>query len=155
MYLAHLSREIQEPGPGKSVLPGVPRLLDTLAARDDVCLALLTGNVEKGARIKLEYFDLWRYFPCGGFGDSAPNRVDIFADAVAAASAYTGVDFEPGAIVVIGDTPLDVAVAFETGTRSVAVATGSYADHALREAGADVVLTDFSNMPAALAALNL
>ena len=54
-------------------MPGVRELLDALAARDDVYLALLTGNYEGGARIKLEYFDLWRYFRCGAFGDDAPR----------------------------------------------------------------------------------
>ena len=54
-------------------MPGVRELLDALAPRDDVYLALLTGNYETGARLKLEYFDLWRYFPCGAFGDEAPR----------------------------------------------------------------------------------
>ena len=54
-------------------MPGVSRLLDALVARDDVYLALLTGNFEAGARVKLEYFDLWHYFACGAFGDDAPR----------------------------------------------------------------------------------
>ena len=53
-------------------------------ARDDVYLALLTGNYEGGARLKLEYFDLWRYFRCGAFGDEAPHRNGLVPKAVAA-----------------------------------------------------------------------
>ena len=55
-------------------MPGVRDLLDALAERDDVYLALLTGNYEAGAQLKLEHFDLWRYFRCGAFGDGAADR---------------------------------------------------------------------------------
>src|SRR5262245_60812146 len=68
VYLQQLARTIQEPGPRKGVMPGVRALLDALSTRDDVYLALLTGNYEAAARAKLEYFDLWRYFACGAFG---------------------------------------------------------------------------------------
>ena len=61
-YLKKLATEVHEPGPRKGIMPGVRALLDQLSAREDVYLALLTGNFEGGARVKLEYFDLWRYF---------------------------------------------------------------------------------------------
>src|SRR5262249_29733555 len=74
-YMQRLRSEIDKPGDSrKGVMPGVRILLDALAGRDDVFLALLTGNYEGAARIKLEYFDLWRYFRCGAFGDKAPDR---------------------------------------------------------------------------------
>src|SRR5206468_7152537 len=65
VYLAHLGAELERPGPRKGVMPGVRALLDTLVVRDDVYLALLTGNYEGAARVKLQYFDLWRYLRCG------------------------------------------------------------------------------------------
>ena len=70
-YLAHLERELESPNPLKRIMPGVPKLLDALASRDDVYLALLTGNYKEAAQMKLEHFDLWRYFPCGAFADDA------------------------------------------------------------------------------------
>src|SRR6476659_9685974 len=64
-HVAYLREEIERPGRGvKAILPGIRQLLDRLEQRDDVFLGLLTGNFEAGARIKLEYFDLWRYFRC-------------------------------------------------------------------------------------------
>src|SRR5262249_59630258 len=73
VYLEHLAREIHKPGPSrKGVMPGVRELLDALTGRPDVYLALLTGNYEAAARIKLEYFDLWRYSACGAFGGDPP-----------------------------------------------------------------------------------
>src|SRR4029079_18339401 len=56
------------------VMPGVRALLDALIDRPDAYLALLTGNYETGAQLKLEHFDLWRYFRCGAFGDGAADR---------------------------------------------------------------------------------
>src|SRR4051812_18578749 len=84
VYLRFLAAELDQPGSGrKGMMPGVRELLDALSARDDVYLALLTGNYEGGARLKLEYFDLWRYFRCGAFGDDAPQRNGLVTKAIA------------------------------------------------------------------------
>jgi phosphoglycolate phosphatase len=151
-YLTHLEDEVHRPGPRKGVMPGVRPLLDALAARHDAFLALLTGNVEQGARVKLEYFDLWRYFRCGAFGDSVLERNGLLATALANAEACGWPPMRPSEVVVVGDTPLDVAVARAGGVRSVAVATGSYNTVMLGASGADVVLEDFSDLRAALEA---
>ena len=84
VYLEHLRDEIEQPGSRKGVMPGVRPLLDHLVRREDAYLALLTGNYEDAARIKLEYFDLWRYFRCGAYGDDAPDRNGLLPKAVAA-----------------------------------------------------------------------
>jgi phosphoglycolate phosphatase-like HAD superfamily hydrolase len=155
VYLTRLANEVRQPGPRKGIMPGVRALLESLAARDDVMLALLTGNFEGGARVKLEYFDLWRYFACGAFGDDISERNALLAVARARVAACGGPELDASAIVVVGDTPLDVAVARTGGARSVAVATGSYDVAALEAAGADIVLEDFSDLSATLTALGL
>jgi phosphoglycolate phosphatase-like HAD superfamily hydrolase len=145
VYLRHLAVELVKPGPRKGVMPGVRALLDALAVRDDVYLSLLTGNYEEGARLKLEHFDLWRYFRCGAFGDEAPHRNGLVSKVVERVVACGGPQFSPAQAVVIGDTPLDVAGAVFSGARSVAVATGSHSVEELRESGADVVLQDLGD----------
>jgi phosphoglycolate phosphatase len=65
IYAQHLEGELAHPGPRKGLMPGVRELLDRLVLCDGAYLALLTGNYEAGAKLKLEYFDLWRYFRCG------------------------------------------------------------------------------------------
>ncbi|MBM3772742.1 MAG: HAD family hydrolase [Acidimicrobiia bacterium] len=155
VYLEHLIREIREPSPSKRVLPGVRALLNRLSGHDEVCLGLLTGNVADGAQIKLEHFDLWRYFVAGGFGDAALDRTAMFTAALKAVFAICGVEFAPEDVVVVGDTPLDVAVAVETGARSVAVATGTHSAESLWDAGADEVLADLGDLNAALRALQV
>jgi phosphoglycolate phosphatase-like HAD superfamily hydrolase len=154
-YLVHLAREIQQPGPRKGVLPGVRPLLDSLAARSDAYVGLLTGNIEGGARIKLEYFDLWRYFRFGAFGGDAADRNALLGTALTRARAAGSPVFAPADVVIVGDTPLDVAVARAGGARGVAVATASYDREALRESGADVVLDDLGDLGAALTAFQL
>ena len=145
-YLRHLAIELEKPGVArKGLMPGVRELLDALAPRDDVYLALLTGNYEAGARIKLEYFDLWRYFPCGAFGDDAPHRNVLVPKALTRVEACGGLTFSPADAVVIGDTPLDVGCAAFAGARSLAVATGHHSVDELRDAGADFVLQDLSD----------
>jgi phosphoglycolate phosphatase len=145
VYLRHLAIELEKPGPRKGVMPGVRDLLDALAARDDIFLALLTGNYQEGARLKLEHFDLWRYFRCGAFGDDAPHRNGLVLKAVKAVAACGGPAFAAAHAVVIGDTPLDVAGAIFSGARSIAVATGSHGVEELRATDADVVLQDLGD----------
>ena len=145
-YLAHLRTEIELRGRGlKAVMPGIRDLLDALHLRDDVFLGLLTGNFAEGARIKLEYFDLWRYFRCGAFGDDAADRNALVPFAIdrARACGLDGVPVEH--VVVVGDTPHDVACALAVGAVPVGVATGNFSADALRESGAAVVFDDLSD----------
>ena len=154
-YIEYLRHEILEPGSGaKAVMPGIRELLDRLAPRPDVFIGLLTGNFAAGARIKLEYFDLWRYFACGAFGDDACERNDLMPIALARAAACGAPPVAPGDVVVVGDTPLDVACASSAGAMSVAVATGSFTVDALQTAGADVVFKDLSDTQAFLTLLD-
>jgi len=154
-YLALLAGELERPGPRKGVMPGVRALLDRLVESGEPYLALLTGNYKEAARTKLEYFDLWRYFRCGAFGDDAPDRNGLLPKALAAIRTCGGPDALPSETVVVGDTPLDVACAAASGARSIAVATGGYDVDALRAAGADVVFEDLSGTEAVLDALRI
>lgn len=139
-YVQHLRQEIAQPGQGfNGTLPGVSALLETLHPREDVYLGLLTGNFKDGARIKLERFDLWRYFRCGAFGDDSPDRNALVPVAVERATACGMPSFVAADIIVVGDTPNDVACAQAVGAVPVAVATGSFTAEQLRECGAAVV----------------
>ena len=148
-YVTHLREEIQVPGHGvKAVMPGIQALLDDLQARDGVYLGLLTGNFEAGARIKLEYFDLWRYFQCGAFGDDAADRNALVPFAVSRARECGVPDLAPHDILVVGDTPHDIACARAVGATPVAVATGMFTTGQLRDSGADIVFRDLSDTAA-------
>ena len=143
-YCELFAEEIHFPGPRKGLMPGVSRLLDALARNDAVRCGLVTGNFARPARIKLEHFGLWRYFGFGAYGDDAPVRDALVPIALERARRARVEVRRPDDVVVIGDTPLDVQCAAAAGARCVAVATGSYDEPALREAGAHAVLPDFS-----------
>jgi phosphoglycolate phosphatase-like HAD superfamily hydrolase len=142
-YLTHLAEEIEKPGRGvKAVMPGVRELLDELDARNDVFVGLLTGNFAEGARIKLQHFDLWRYFRCGAFGDDAADRNALVPFAITRARECGIRDPAPHEVLVVGDTPHDVACALAVGAIPVAVATGGFSVDQLRASGADLVFSD-------------
>jgi phosphoglycolate phosphatase-like HAD superfamily hydrolase len=163
-YIDNLRVEIERPGRIqsfeslgarggiKAVMPGIRELLEILEQRDDVFLGLLTGNFEAGAKIKLEHFDLWRYFRCGAFGDDSADRNDLVPFAVERARRCGLPEIDATDILVVGDTPHDVACARAVGATPVGVATGGFTADTLRESGAEIVFqnlgvaTDFMKL---------
>jgi len=145
-YLARLAEEIHEPAQGpKAMMPGVSQLLDALAERGHTHSALLTGNYEAGARIKLEHFDLWRYFRCGAYADDAADRNALVPFALQRARECGLPELPPKHILVVGDTPHDVACAHAVGATPVGVATGGFTSDQLRESGAEVVFENLAD----------
>jgi phosphoglycolate phosphatase-like HAD superfamily hydrolase len=120
-------------------MPGIRELLEILERREDVFLGLLTGNFEAGAKIKLEHFDLWRYFRCGAFGDDSADRNELVPFAVQRARRRGLPDIDATDILVVGDTPHDIACARAVGAIPVGVATGGFTADTLRESGAEIV----------------
>ncbi|MGE3637897.1 MAG: HAD hydrolase-like protein [Pirellulales bacterium] len=121
------------------VLPGVVGLLEKLDDRGDTALGLITGNVAKAAEHKLRHYELWQWFPFGGFGDEHPDRNDIAAAALAAARTHLN-GTAHRELVVIGDTPNDVRCARSIGALAVAVPTGNTSIDVLRAAEPDVLV---------------
>lgn len=156
-YITNLRQEIEQPGRTqsfeslgprggvKAVMPGIRDLLEVLMQRDDVFLGLLTGNFEAGARIKLEHFDLWRYFRCGAFGDDAADRNALVPFALDRARACGLTELDPEHILVVGDTPHDIACARIVGATPVGVATGGFSVDQLRESGAAIVFENLAD----------
>lgn len=133
-------------------LTGAPEILAELATSDDVVQSLVTGNLPVVAGYKLEAFDLHHHidFEIGGYGSLSEHRHDLVAAAITQASAKHG-PFDT--VVVVGDTPDDVAAGLHHGATTVAVATGRFTARELAESGAHVVLTDLSDTPAVVQAL--
>jgi len=129
VYLEHL--EANAPGRVRA-LPGVVALLDALRADARVTLALLTGNIELGARIKLAGADLNGYFPFGAFGSDSPRREELPPIAVARAAAATGIDFAARDVVIVGDSIYDVRCGVPHDATTIAIASGKTAAELLR-----------------------
>ncbi len=151
LYLDLLEAAFAEQRP--LLKPGVPELLESLSPETHVVRALLTGNVERGARIKLTAAGLWHHFSFGVWGDDAPLRTGLGPVALARARERTGTEFSGRDCVVVGDSPSDVACGRALGARVVAVATGRTTAAELAAAGADVVLPDLADPERAREAL--
>lgn len=122
------------------VLPGVVGLLRRLSTSGTL-VGLVSGNLEGAARIKIARADLNRYFAFGGYGTDSADRAELTRAAIARAGSMCGHRLDPAEVFVVGDTPLDVAAAHGAGAVSVAVATGSFTEAELRDAGARHVLS--------------
>lgn len=142
LYTAELERQIQLCDP--TVHPGVPELLEWLEPQ--VLLGLLTGNVERGAWIKVERVGLEGYFRMGAFGDRAAERRLLPEIAVREAEALVGRRFDGKEIVIIGDTPNDILCGRHLGVKAVAVATGSYSLDELAEYEPDYLFENLGDM---------
>jgi phosphoglycolate phosphatase len=148
-YVENLAVEIRHSGQGrKGIMPGIPEILAALDSRDDVVTGLLTGNFEAGARVKLGYFDLWRYFRFGAFGGDAADRNALVPFAVERARMCGLPEIADSDVLVVGDTPHDVLCAHAAGAVAVAVATGSSSVEELRATGAEHVFEDLSDTAA-------
>ncbi len=156
-YVALLAAELAPPSPKPRLLPGVPELLAALEpheAAGRALVGLLTGNVEGGAALKLRAAGLDpSRFAVGAYGSDSPRRPELPAIAAERAARGTGKRFTGADIVIVGDTPDDIACGRPIGARVVAVATGFYDVAQLRAAGAAHVFEHLADTGAVTSAL--
>lgn len=144
-YLSFLPAEVERSVKSKkySRLNGVEKLLAALSKRKDVMVGLGTGNLRKGAFIKLEPSGLRKYFAFGGFGCDSHIRSKVLKKAVERAEKILKSKVRPSDVYVIGDTHLDVLAARDAGYHSAAVMDG-FGDRTLLErSGAELLAKDF------------
>lgn len=143
-YVALLPEEL--PKRNGRILPGVRELLEDLARQPDKTVGLLTGNLRRGAQLKLEYYKLWQFFSFGAFADDHHDRNALGPCAVSRAVEHAGCDFSAEQIDVVGDTGHDIACGKAFGARTIAVATGSWSRERLEKYEPDFLFDDLSNV---------
>jgi phosphoglycolate phosphatase-like HAD superfamily hydrolase len=154
IYLREFAVGMSHPGHQTTLLPGVRELLDALEPhRGDSVIGLLTGNVRRGADLKLGSVGLADRFSMGAYGSDHERRDHLPPIAVQRARELTGREFVGEEIVIIGDTPYDITCGQSLGVRAIGVATGRYTVEELQGAGADLVLEDLGDTEAAMEAL--
>jgi phosphoglycolate phosphatase len=153
-YVTHLEAELAAQGHETTLLPGVVELIEALDRDPGVMLGLLTGNVARGAHLKLRSagVDPGR-FVVGAYGSDAYYRPLLPAIAAGRVRAMSGWDPRGPEVVIIGDTPADVTCGAGIGARPVAVATGSYSVDDLTAAGAAAVFSDFTDTQSVVEAI--
>ena len=146
VYLGILKSSVQTAST-YGIHPGMVEALEQLKREPNVALGLGTGNVEVGARIKLERMNLNAYFAFGGFGCDGEIRSDLIAAGIVRGRERLGAPDAPA--LIIGDTPSDVQAAHANGARCLGVATGGATRAALEASGADAIVDNLGE-PGAL-----
>jgi phosphoglycolate phosphatase-like HAD superfamily hydrolase len=144
LYLDLLVEEL--PRRKGRVLPGVRALVENSSRQDHTTLGLLTGNLRRGAQLKLEHYQLWQFFPFGAFADDHHDRNALGPCALGRALTETAIDFAPDHVDVIGDTGHDISCGKVFGARTIAVATGSWSRERLAEHEPDFLFDDLANV---------
>jgi phosphoglycolate phosphatase-like HAD superfamily hydrolase len=142
-YLEALADEMPR-STGFRVFPGGPEVLDALAGRDGIAIGLGTGNLRRGAELKLERARLAHHFTFGGFGCDHEDRATIVRIGAERGAARLGTSLDACRVVVIGDTPRDVEAARAIGAESLAVGTGGIPLDELRAARATWAVADLA-----------
>ena len=156
-YVELLTAELAKPTQATRVYPGIQELLAALEpyeADGEALVGLLTGNVQHGAALKLRSAGLdFARFTVGAYGSDSHYRPNLPAIAARRAEQRTGRTFSGADIVIVGDTPDDVACARPMGARTVGVGTGYYTAAQLRDAGATHAFDNLGDTAAVIRAL--
>jgi phosphoglycolate phosphatase-like HAD superfamily hydrolase len=153
-YVALLEAELEAGSTSVSLMPGVPALLDRLEAESGIVIGLLTGNLERGAALKLQAGGLDPdRFVLGAYGSDSAYRPDLPAIAARRAEPRFGRVPTGDEVVIIGDTPADIACGRGIMARAVGVATGSYSVAELASHGPHAVFPDLAATEDVMAAL--
>ncbi len=150
-YLAELETRLE--GTPMTMLPGVAELIGALEDSGKAVLGLVTGNIARGAHLKLGSVGLSDRFRVGGFGSDHEVRNHLPGIAIGRAREAWSREFDRSEVWIIGDTPLDVACGRHEGVRTLAVATGRHRSQELRDCGADEVVEDLTGLDSALRTL--
>lgn len=148
-YLHFLAQELPATK-GGGLLPGIVALLEALKPRQDIVLALLTGNLERGAKLKLTHYGVWHYFEFGAYADDHHDRDQLGHFARSRAQEKYGIEFAPEDTFVLGDTPHDISCARAIGAKAVAIATGKFTRAELGVLAPDFLFDDLSAVPKVL-----
>ncbi|MGB8508027.1 MAG: haloacid dehalogenase-like hydrolase [Pyrinomonadaceae bacterium] len=147
-YIAALTRAASEGAePLFQLLPGAREILEAAEAHPRYVSALLTGNIEQAARLKMKAVGLSRFFQLpGAFGDDSHDRRDLPALAAERIARRLELKLRPAQFIVIGDTPNDISCARHFGARVVAVGSGrSHGIETLRPHNPDAILPDLAD----------
>jgi phosphoglycolate phosphatase-like HAD superfamily hydrolase len=153
-YVALLEAELATPGSTAVLMPGIRELLARLAADTAMVIGVLTGNMVDGARLKLRAAGLDPdLFRVGAYGSDSAHRPELPAIAAERARPLFGRVPAGHEVVIVGDTPADVACGAGIGARAIAVATGAWPLAELAACGPYAAFTDLADTDAVIRAI--
>lgn len=144
VYLRCLEEEMTA-GRGYQALSGVLELLQQLSTLPSVTMGLGTGNLVAGADLKLNQVQLDQFFSFGGYGSDHEERAELLRVGAQRGAEQVGQSRKDSTVIVIGDTPKDVAAAHAIGATCVAVASGGHSIDELRACDPELAVTDMTD----------
>lgn len=137
------------------VIEGVREALEVLSSHPRYESALLTGNIEPMAYLKMELVGLDQYFTLpGAFGDESHNRRDLPERAAERISKHLNHEFRPEQFIILGDTPNDIDCARHFGARAIALGTGRfYSNEELQACNPDAFIPNLTDIDRVLKTL--
>lgn len=155
LYVAELQDELRTGADRVRCYAGVAALIDALETRSDRVIGLLTGNVEAGAFAKLKAAGIaGARFRINAFGSDHEDRAALPAIALTRARTALATAMSGDALVLIGDTPSDIACGRGVGARAIAVATGNYSVSDLQAHDPHAAFGDLCDTAAVLQAID-
>ena len=127
------------------IYPNVNELLDYYQKNEGFELALLTGNFETGAKLKLEHAGLWKYFKWGVFGNLSEDRIHLAKDALGTITEKEAL-LNKKNIFIIGDTTNDIRCGKAIDATTIAFTLGFEPEEKLRTLSPDFMVSDFSQL---------
>jgi phosphoglycolate phosphatase-like HAD superfamily hydrolase len=153
-YTSALGEELLADGGASRVCDGVPTLLDAVDADRGLVNGLLTGNIVGGAQQKLRAVGVdFQRFRVGAFGSDHEARPQLPHVARVRASTLLGHEVRGEELVIIGDTPSDIACGRALGVRAIGVATGRYSVDELASHAPFAVFPNLTDTEAVMAAI--
>jgi phosphoglycolate phosphatase-like HAD superfamily hydrolase len=141
-YVSYLKMEVAF-APQYKVMSGVIGTLKELVETENIYVGLATGNIEAGAKIKLDRANLNRFFNFGAYGSDSAEREQIIKIAAKRGYSLAKEPIDKGQTYVVGDTPNDIVAAKKAGFKSVAIASGRYSRKELAKQKPDYLFDDF------------
>lgn len=128
------------------LVPGIEKFLNLLSKNKEIVLGLGTGNLEQGAKLKLEPSKLAHYFTVGGYGEDGHTREEMLKAAVKRAEKKYKIKFTPDQVFVIGDTHRDIVAAKNCGFHSAVLTNGFGDAQKIQRAAAELETKDFKDI---------
>ena len=109
-------------------------------------LGLITGNLERGAMIKLAPFGLAAYFSMGVFSSDHADRDQLPLIALEKCKARFNEEYSRDRVIIVGDTFRDVRCARRNGMRAIAVIRHAERRAAIEAEKPDLIVEGFEDL---------
>ncbi len=140
-YIKNLLNTLKE-AENFRVYPNVDELLRKCSITNLFETALLTGNIERGAELKLSHAKLWHFFEWGVFGDIYKDRNQLANHALELINQNGSLSSTKD-IFVIGDTVSDIRCGKAINATTVAIVSDFQPEKMLADEEPDYLVHNF------------